>query len=420
MSARTARLLGCAGLAFGVVLLWVHRWPVVLNDFGTEAAAGYRALAHGDLHGFLRLAPAYGGSLELRAPFALLAEAWGGGTQAVYRMAALPCLLAAGALGTWLLARARARGAGAIACGAILAVCLANPITYRALEIGHPEELLGGVLCVAAVLCAARGRAAWAGLLLGLAVGNKQWAVLAVGPVLLALPGKRGLALAWAAGTAGALLAPLLLVSAGDPTGATARLAVTDLGGFFHPQQLWWYAGHHGPWVSAMAGQIPHGYRLAPAWLHGSAHLMIVASALPLTWWSWRRSPGGSDPLLLLALLMLLRCALDPWDVVYYPLPFVLALLAWEVCARRRAPLRSLAATAVTWLLFEILPRHAGVDAQAIAFAALVVPVIAAIAFGLYRPQTRPERVAAARAGPRRSVKSIGGAADRHSEPSFP
>ena len=27
---------------------------------------------------------------------------------------------------------------------------------------------------------------------------------------------------------------------------------------------------------------------------------------------------------------MLLRCWLDPWDVVYYPLPFIVALLAWE------------------------------------------------------------------------------------------
>ncbi len=42
--------------------------------------------------------------------------------------------------------------------------------------------------------------------------------------------------------------------------------------------------------------------------------------------------------MLLLSLLLLLRCMLDTWDNIYYPLPLVIALLAWETCSLRRAP----------------------------------------------------------------------------------
>jgi len=47
------------------------------------------------------------------------------------------------------------------------------------------------VLCTAAVLCALNDRPTWAAVLLGLAIPNKEWAVLAVGPVLVALPRAR-------------------------------------------------------------------------------------------------------------------------------------------------------------------------------------------------------------------------------------
>ena len=112
---------------------------------------------------FLRLAPAYGGSLVERAPFALLPGLWGGGQLAVYRMVALPCLLAAAVLGVWLVAQMRAAGRPTLWRAVALGVCVANPLTLRALELGHPEELLGGALCVAAVLLAARERPLWAG-----------------------------------------------------------------------------------------------------------------------------------------------------------------------------------------------------------------------------------------------------------------
>src|SRR5271169_138788 len=99
--------LAAAGTA---TMAWLGLYGFAWSDYETEARPAFEALAHGHLIGFLRLAPAYGGSLVERAPFALLPGLWGGGALAVYRMVALPCLLAVALLGVWLVARMRARG----------------------------------------------------------------------------------------------------------------------------------------------------------------------------------------------------------------------------------------------------------------------------------------------------------------------
>jgi hypothetical protein len=83
---------------------------------------------------------------------------------------------------------------------------------------------------------------------------------------------------------------------------------------------------------------------------------------------------------------MLLRCWLDPWDNVYYPLPFIVALGAWETTVARRVPLGAVAATAATWLVFWYLPSHLGVDGQAISFlvpATLTIAVLVAVVYRL-------------------------------------
>src|SRR5271155_969538 len=183
----------CAFLAAAATatMAWLGLYGFAWSDYETEVRPSFDALTHGHVLEFLRLAPAYGGSLVERAPFALLPGLWGGGQLAVYRMVALPCLVAAAVLGVWLCAQMRSRpDSSTLARAVALGVCVANPLTLRALELGHPEELLGGALCVAAVLLAARERPLWAGLALGLAIANKEWALLAVGPVLFALPSR--------------------------------------------------------------------------------------------------------------------------------------------------------------------------------------------------------------------------------------
>jgi hypothetical protein len=88
---------------------------------------------------------------------------------------------------------------------------------------------------------------------------------------------------------------------------------------------------------------------------------------------------------LLLALLLLLRCMLDTWDYVYYPLPFVIALLVWETCSLRRAPLLALAGTALAWVN-GWLSLHSSADFQAAFFLAWSLPFAASLGVMLYLP----------------------------------
>ncbi len=355
------------------------------------------ALIRGDLAAFFARAPVYGGSLLMRAPFALLSPLWGGGELSLSAMMALPCLLAGIALGLWLIESMRREGRSARARLLVLLLCTANPITLLALEIGHPEELLGAVSCVAAVLLASRGRWAWAGLALGLAVANKQWALLALPPVLLALPACRLRCLLLAGAAAAALTAPFVLFK---PLGyaLAAKAVATSTGTMFQPWQIWWFFGSQPPAGVHLTGGA-RGARLPPQWISQISHPLILLAAAPLTIALWmqlrRRAPGAravapvGQALLLLALLLLLRCMLDPWDNVYYPLPFVLALLAWETIDRGRAPvLAAIASVAVLandgWMAFIATP-----DDQAAVFIACTVPLALHLAARLYLPSRR-------------------------------
>jgi Glycosyltransferase family 87 len=406
---------GCAAMA------WLGLYGFAWNDYDTEARPTFDALVHGHVLEFLRLAPAYGGSLVERAPFALLPGLWGGGELAVYRMVALPCLLATAVLGVWLVARMRSERRSTFARAVTMGVCVANPLTLLALEFGHPEELLGACLCVAAVLLAGRsstGRAGplWVGVILGLAIANKEWALLAVGPVLLALPARRRLpCLASAGGVAAAVLAPLALVGSGGFLASTRALA-TAPSAIFQPWQVWWFLGasNHVPAPTDVVRTVPIGaalsthpeWRLAPGWLAGVPHPLILVSGLALTVALWlrqrrRRSATGPrlssgsgarvlsvrDALLALALALLLRCMLDTWDTVYYLLPFVFALLAWEVRGPvDRLPVLALSSTVLAWIDFQWLPSHASPDAQAAFFLAWSLPLAAALGLRLFRP----------------------------------
>jgi hypothetical protein len=405
-----------AAAAVSAAMAWLGLYGFAWSDYETEAQPALNALTHGHVLAFLRLAPAYGGSLVERAPFALAPGLWGGGQLAVYRMVALPCLLAAAALGVWLCARMRAAGGPALWRAVTLGVCVANPLTLRALELGHPEELLGACLCVAAVLLAGRDRPIWAGVLLGLAIANKEWALLVAGPVLLALPvstggagdpsrlrarmrapRRHGLCLASAMVVTAVVLAPLVLASPGG-FAAGARGAAAPRQELVQPWQIWWFLGTPNH-VSAPTGNVrtvpmnaalsTHpGWRIAPVWLTGTAHLLIVLIMLPLTLLAWRARRRPDAPLMLLALLLLLRCLLDPWDTAYYALPFVFALLAWEVLGehmRRRPPVLALASTALAWWSYQWLPAHgASPDVQAAVFMAWTLPLGAGLALWLY------------------------------------
>src|SRR4051794_41852583 len=86
-------LLGAAALA------WLGLIGFVWNDYEVEAAPAFDALTHGSYSLFLQLCPAYGGSLIMRAPFALAAHGVGGGEGAGFRAVAVARPVAGAPLG---------------------------------------------------------------------------------------------------------------------------------------------------------------------------------------------------------------------------------------------------------------------------------------------------------------------------------
>jgi hypothetical protein len=374
-------------IAGSLVVAWVALGQWEWNDYDAEARPAFDALLAGHFSSFVQLAPAYGGSLLMRAPFAAIPKLWGGGELSVFRAAAAPCLAAGAALGVWLAYRVRRRGVSAFAAALVLLLCVDNPITFSALQIGHPEELLGAVLCVAAVLTGASGRPVWAGALLGLAIANKAWAAVAIGPVLLALPDRRPRALASAAILAGTVLSPWALAGSGSFVSHASGAAQT--GTLFNPWQWWWFLGSHGPHVAKP------GYRTPPGWVSGIAHPLIVAISVPLTlacFWLRRRGRTPRprhEALVLLMLVLLLRAALDPWNNDYYVLPFLIALVAWEGLARDRLPVLGLLASLTAFLVIEATASTTfqfTPDLQAFVFLLTSVPAAVALAGALFAP----------------------------------
>jgi hypothetical protein len=381
-----------------LVMGWLGLYGWAWSDWDTEARPAADALLAGHVSQFLTLAPVYGGSLILRAPFVVLTTLWHGGELSIYRASAAPCLAATGALGVWLVARMRVTGASTRARAVVLILCVANPLTLPALELGHPEELLGAVLCIAAVLCAMNDRPTWAAVLLGMAIPNKEWAVLAVGPMLVALERGRVRAFLITGAVAALLLGPFIvapvLLTASSGSAANSAANSISTGAIFQPWQIWWFLGSHGHVVRGLFGEIKPGFRTPPGWIESICHPLIVAIMVPLTglYAAVRRRQSSrvpNAPLLLLALLLALRCVLDPWDVSYYALPFLLTLLAWETLSFTRVPVLSLLAALAAVVIFDQvsdLPLNVSADVAAFIFAVVSVPSVIAMSAALYAP----------------------------------
>ena len=119
------------------------------------------------------------------------------------------------------------------------------------------------------------------------------------------------------------------------PDGQHALVSTASL---FHSQQLFWPFGvpsRRGGRPARRDGRRP---RLAVGDLPPADRRLAAAAGRAALAPRPRRR---EDALALLALLFLARCALDPWNIHYYHLPLVLALLAWEVERRRRLPVLS-------------------------------------------------------------------------------
>jgi hypothetical protein len=360
------------------------------GDYPRDAAPAMNSMLDGDVEAALAQQPLMGSfSLIVRLPFAALARSLGGDDLLVYQLGTIPCMIAAGLLGLALAGRMRRRGQQPLACAAAAALCLLNPLTWEAIRLGHPEELLGGALCVGAVLAALRARVLPAAVLLGLALATKQWAVIAVLPVLAAAPVRRVRLFAVAAGLALLLTVPLMLGNPGSFSGATEQAAWA--GERVHPfNAVWPLAPPEDRVISIGDGDSLITVKVLPSWLAGLMHPLIVLLAAPLTalWWTSRRR-FPDDVLALLALLFLLRCLLDPVNNAYYHVPFLLSLVAWEGLTRRGAPVVSLLCGAAIYYAIYKAGWVEDIAARNALYLLATLPAGVWLAARLYLPSRR-------------------------------
>jgi hypothetical protein len=349
-------------LAAALVALTAQR----LGDYPAEAARSLEAVARGDLGGFVSAATPYAGSLTLRAPFVAVAGALGGDRLDLYRAGVFACLLAAVALAL-VLDRASA-GRPPAARLATAALILGLPVVLDALDFGHPEEVLTASLAILAVWAAPQ-RPLLAGALIGIAVASKPWALVALWPVLLCASGGRVRLLAAAAAGGLVVLAPFLA-----DVGHSSQMArlTGQVGTLWGPYQLWWPLGtaHHHAVPDGVGGVLDAITWSAPGWIGQASRGLIVGIGAPLGALAFARGRRSrADALLALALLLHLRCALDPWNTVYYALPAALALVAWSA-ERREPPVAAATFAGLVWLTFNRLPQLT--DERALMFAGYV------------------------------------------------
>ncbi len=320
---------------------------------GDNAGPATDALFHGHLSSLASHQPLMGlTSIILRAPVAGIAALLGASGRLAYGFGALVCLLPAVLLAGWMagrpdITRSR-RWAGLIAA----AMLLLGPATAEAAHVGHPEEVLAAGLATGAVLAALRARAGWAWLLLGLAVGTKQWAVLAGPCVLVALPGRRWITAVKAGALALALSATLPLA---DPAAFARADSAVGSTGLTNPFSLWWPLGSPVP-APVHTAFVPTAHLLPYGLTRSSAAgLAIVIVFFALWVFRARRTDrsGRIDPLALLALCGLVRCVTDPDPLQYYFVALLIPMASWEAVALGRLPLATALAMGSVALLYR-------------------------------------------------------------------
>lgn len=376
---RVATALFAAGA--GLIVLYLVEYALDLraeNDFYREAWPAYRLLLHGHFLGFLRDSPAYVGSLLMRAPFALLAGALGASARGVYVATAIPCVLALALLAGYLAARwpvVNPGNADPQATRGIrpLELLMFAPPVLLAINSGHPEDLLGGTLCVLAVLMACRGSGWGAGLAIALAVINKAWALVAAPLVFALMPADRRLSgFLTAALASAALIVPLTALRISSLSSASSALGVHIGGIVLIPQLLWW---------------LPRG-----SWIVLRAHILLVLVCWLVTclWWWLRVHRDGhrvraDQALAALILVLFLRAALDPWDDTYYLTPFLIAVAAYD--ERPGAPWLTVLFTAAITVIVPPsgLLHGLGANGEAACFAAFALGTIAWFARRAFR-----------------------------------
>jgi hypothetical protein len=403
IAALAVSALVCALLAYGApagsqYLLTAPCHPMLCDDAGPSVAA----LSDGDLHGFFSQQPPMGSvSLLVRAPFAAVAKAAGGHDLAVYRAGAFACLLGLGLLAVWTLSAMVRRGRPLALSALVAAAVVVSPLTYTALQFGHPEELLAAALSAGDVAAAGRGRTVGAGLLLGCAVATKQWALLVVPVALVAAPAARARLVASAAGGAGLFTLPMLIA---DPSRFWLAQKSVSVSASLHnavtASNVWFPFAHGstGPTLTANGMQVTTQYSVpgfaAPV---GQGLVVLLALAAIGAYLHRRRGAHPEEALQLLALILLVRCLLDPSDYSYHHAPFLVSLTVYEGLRRRVPVMTGFAIAAILLMTHVIVPMRDATLVNAF-YLAWSLPLVAALAVGTFAPERLASLSARARA----------------------
>jgi hypothetical protein len=323
--------------------------PTFIGDYQVDGGPTISALVHGHLpHSQPAMGPL---SIWLRTPFAWLVRDHT--VLAQYRMGAFACILVAGAVGVYLARVLLANDRSAWLAFAVVAFSVLNPANFHAMANGHPEEILGAALCVAAVVAAVEGRSVLVvGVLLGLAIATKQWAVLAIGPTLIAASRGRVRIALLAVGLAVLLTAPMALPNLHGFAASNRNSADATIG--LMPDSIWvpFEHVHHVRIFDGVAWRTIEKRTMSHAIAgHAKPLIVLLGALLPLAYMLLRRGARREEALLLLALLFALRCALDPLTTAYYTAPLLLALMAYECRYSRGPPLLTTIGGIVIWYL---------------------------------------------------------------------
>ena len=318
-------------------------------DYSDDAGPPIDALIHGRIQEFLTAHAVMGPfSMIVRAPFAAMALITGSGHaeqlyEGAYKWGIFPCMLAAGLLGLYLARVMEERRQPLRNQILVVGLCMISPPALKALQYGHPEEILGAALSVGAVVAGLRGKPVIAIALAACAVANKQWGIFVLLPVAMTLPWrdvKRG-----ALWVGGAIVLSVVPLAIADWAAVRAVFqGITDLRDtFVLPATVWWPVTSPSPELQA------HQHAM-PDWLGviGRPLLIAVCLAVPLLLARRVRANPIERALPLLALVLLLRCLLDPLNNVYYHTPFLMALVAMTAFAGSVAP--ALVGTALIWV----------------------------------------------------------------------
>ncbi|WP_421733812.1 hypothetical protein [Cellulomonas sp.] len=224
------------------------------------------------------------------------------GVSAAFLVAAVQAVVVL-ALAQDVAARAAARSGTVprVAEWVVTAVLLGSGLMAEASLMGHLEELALGLLLALAALQAADGRRWSVGLVLGLAIGTKLWAVLGI---------------------------PLVLLGRRWPTAVSRAALGAAIGlGLYAPFFLWgtvrtfdytWTVSDTST-VALVAGSLAtSGWALRAA---QGAIVVLVGATLALR--------ARVDPLAVVAAIVAARLLLDPLRLPYYAGPLLVVLVLW-------------------------------------------------------------------------------------------